>query len=166
MSAFRMKYFSAAGLLLGIFFAALSLAGMAGAASEERPAPVQVPAPVTPPPPPPGLFQLSVPGAEQPVRLKSVAVRSEIRGGFAETTLDMVFYNPNNRVLEGELQFPLLDNQSISGLALDIQGEMREGVPVAERLAQIRAAMSEAVAAMPSHSEFVARHCAAAPLAA
>ena len=43
---------------------------------------------------------------------------------------------------------------------------MREGVPVAERLAQIRAAMSEAVAAMPSHSEFVARHCAAAPLAA
>ncbi|WP_301751743.1 tryptophan halogenase family protein [uncultured Erythrobacter sp.] len=43
---------------------------------------------------------------------------------------------------------------------------MREGVPVAERLAQIRAAMDEAVAAMPSHSEFVARHCAAAPLAA
>jgi tryptophan halogenase len=43
---------------------------------------------------------------------------------------------------------------------------MREGVPVAERLAQIRAAMSEAVATMPSHSEFVARHCAAAPLAA
>jgi tryptophan halogenase len=39
-------------------------------------------------------------------------------------------------------------------------------VPVAERLAQIRAAMSEAVATMPSHSEFVARHCAAAPLAA
>lgn len=128
MSAFRTKCFSAAVFLLGIFFAALSFAGIAGAASEERPAPVQVPAPVTPPPP--GLFQLSVPGAEQPVRLKSVAVRSEIRGGFAETTLDMIFYNPNNRVLEGELQFPLLDNQSISGLALDIQGEMREGVPV------------------------------------
>lgn len=42
---------------------------------------------------------------------------------------------------------------------------MREGVPVAERLAQIRTAMGEAVAAMPSHGEFVARHCAAAPLA-
>jgi len=43
---------------------------------------------------------------------------------------------------------------------------MRDGVPVAERLAQIRAAMAEAVAGMPSHGEFVSRHCAAPPLAA
>jgi tryptophan halogenase len=43
---------------------------------------------------------------------------------------------------------------------------MREGVPVAERLAQIRRAMEEAVAAMPSHGEFVARHCAASPIPA
>ena len=43
---------------------------------------------------------------------------------------------------------------------------MRPKVPVAERLAQIRAAMAEAVAAMPSHGEFIARHCAAAPIAA
>jgi tryptophan halogenase len=43
---------------------------------------------------------------------------------------------------------------------------MREGVPVAERLAQIRQAMDEAVAAMPTHCEFIARHCAAPPLAA
>ena len=43
---------------------------------------------------------------------------------------------------------------------------MREHVPVAERLAQIRAAMDEAVAAMPSHGEFISRHCAAPPLAA
>lgn len=41
---------------------------------------------------------------------------------------------------------------------------MREGVPVAERLIQIRAAMAEAVAAMPSHAEFIARHCAAPPI--
>ena len=43
---------------------------------------------------------------------------------------------------------------------------MRAGVPVAERLAQVRAAMDEAVAAMPSHGEFIARHCAAPPIAA
>jgi tryptophan halogenase len=43
---------------------------------------------------------------------------------------------------------------------------MRAGVPVAERLAQVRAAMAEAVAAMPSHGEFIARHCAAPPIAA
>ena len=43
---------------------------------------------------------------------------------------------------------------------------MRAGVPVAERLAQVRAAMDEAVAAMPSHGEFIARHCAAPRIAA
>jgi tryptophan halogenase len=44
---------------------------------------------------------------------------------------------------------------------------MRAGsVPVAERLSQIRSAMDQAVAAMPSHGEFVARHCAAPPIAA
>jgi tryptophan halogenase len=42
---------------------------------------------------------------------------------------------------------------------------MRQGVPVAERLGQIRSAMDEAVATMPSHGEFIARHCAAPPLA-
>ena len=43
---------------------------------------------------------------------------------------------------------------------------MRTGVPVAERLGQIRQAMDEAVAAMPSHGDFIARHCAAPMLAA
>lgn len=42
--------------------------------------------------------------------------------------------------------------------------QMRSGVPVAERLRQIRSAMDEAVAAMPSHGEFIARHCAAPSL--
>ncbi len=43
---------------------------------------------------------------------------------------------------------------------------MRAGVPVAERLGQIARAMEDAVAASPSHAEFIARHCAAPPLAA
>ncbi|MEE4316327.1 MAG: tryptophan halogenase family protein, partial [Erythrobacter sp.] len=43
---------------------------------------------------------------------------------------------------------------------------LRTGVPVTERLVQIRSAMDEAVAPMPSHGEFIARHCAAAPHAA
>jgi tryptophan 7-halogenase len=43
---------------------------------------------------------------------------------------------------------------------------MRDFVPVADSLREIARAMSEAVAAMPSHGEFVARHCAAPPLAA
>jgi tryptophan halogenase len=56
--------------------------------------------------------------------------------------------------------------QGITPARAPALAHMREGVPVAERLAQIRTAMDEAVAAMPSHGEFIARHCAAPPLAA
>jgi tryptophan halogenase len=37
--------------------------------------------------------------------------------------------------------------------------EMRDGVPVAERMQMIARAMEEAVAEMPSHADFLARHC-------
>ncbi len=43
---------------------------------------------------------------------------------------------------------------------------VRSQVPVAERMAQIARAMDDAVAAMPGHGEFIARHCAAPPIAA
>jgi tetratricopeptide (TPR) repeat protein len=48
----------------------------------------------------------------------------------ALTRVEMRFFNPNRRVLEGELQFPLLDGQAIAGFALDIDGVLREAVPV------------------------------------
>ena len=37
---------------------------------------------------------------------------------------------------------------------------MRDGVPVADRLAAISQAMNAAVAEMPAHADFLARHCA------
>ena len=43
--------------------------------------------------------------------------------------------------------------------------EMRDGVPVAERMQMVARAMEEAVAEMPSHADFLARHCPS-PLAA
>ncbi len=42
---------------------------------------------------------------------------------------------------------------------------MRGDVPVAQRLQQVRQAMDEAVATMPTHGEFIARHCAAPDIA-
>ena len=56
--------------------------------------------------------------------------------------------------------------QSITPERAPALAHMRAGVPVAERLAQILTAMDEAVAAMPSHGDFIARHCAAPTLAA
>ena len=80
--------------------------------------------------------RLHVAGAENPVRLTSLEIRTEIKGGFAETSLEMVFHNPNKRILEGELEFPLTPGQEISGLALDINGELRRGSPVAKARGQ------------------------------
>ena len=67
---------------------------------------------------------------EQAIRLQSLDIRTEIRGGLAETTLRMVFFNPNQRQLEGNLQFPLLDGQQITGFALDFDRKLRAAVPV------------------------------------
>src|SRR5262245_44092950 len=80
------------------------------------------------PPQPPRLVVSGTP--ERPVALRSVKVDAEVAGGIAVTRIEMMFFNPNRRVLEGELQFPLLDGQAITGFALDIDGKLRDAVPV------------------------------------
>ena len=80
--------------------------------------------------------RIVVQGAEQPIELRTLAIQSDIDGRLAQTTVDMIFYNPNRRVLEGELQFPLQNGQTITGFALSMgegkQETMREAVPVAK----------------------------------
>ena len=92
---------------------------------------VQAQKAVMPPPMPPRLPPLMmVQGAEQPVRLQSLKVDAALGGGMAQTTLRMVFFNPNQRPLEGRLQFSLLPGQQVSAFALDLEGKMRAAVPV------------------------------------
>lgn len=69
-------------------------------------------------------------GNESPVRVSNVNIDVKVVGSLAVTTVEMTFYNPNNRILEGELQFPLAEGQNISRFALDINGRLREGVVV------------------------------------
>ncbi|NUO74665.1 MAG: DUF2135 domain-containing protein [Lysobacter sp.] len=75
-------------------------------------------------------------GAERPIALESAQVEVEVNGGLAQTTVELVFRNPNARPLEGQLQFPLRDGQQISAFALDIDGRMRDAVPVPKAKAQ------------------------------
>ena len=70
------------------------------------------------------------PGAAIPIRLDSVAVTTRIAGRIAQTSVELVFHNPNARVLEGELQFPLLDGQEVTGFAMDFDGRLRDAVPI------------------------------------
>jgi len=68
--------------------------------------------------------------AREPIRLELVDVRTQIVGRQAQTRIELTLRNPNDRVLEGELQFPLADGQTLTGFALDIDGEWRPAVPV------------------------------------
>src|SRR5260221_786005 len=67
---------------------------------------------------------------DQPIQLQSVRIRAEISGRFARTEIEMTFFNPNRRVLEGELQFPLMAGQSMSGFSVDGKGVLPDPVPV------------------------------------
>jgi hypothetical protein len=73
---------------------------------------------------------LQVAGAEVPVQLRQVSLDSRVVAGLGETRIEMEFFNPNARVLEGQLEFPLADGQQIAGFALDIDGVLRDAVPV------------------------------------
>lgn len=66
----------------------------------------------------------------QPVRLDRLDLHTEVLGHAVQHRLELVFHNPNARVLEGELQFPLREGQWVSGFELDIDGQLRPAVPV------------------------------------
>jgi len=67
---------------------------------------------------------------EQPVTLQAVRVRTEINGRSALTEISLSFHNPNPRQLEGELQFPLRAGQTVVGMAMNVNGVLRDAVPV------------------------------------
>ena len=69
-----------------------------------------------------------------PMVLQDLSIDILVIGQTAVTTMEMTFYNPNSRVMEGEFQFPLADGQQVSRFALDINGKMREGVVVDKAL--------------------------------
>ncbi|WP_231426624.1 VIT domain-containing protein [Pedobacter sp. Leaf250] len=70
-------------------------------------------------------------GNEKPaVKLSKLNIDVQITGNIATTVMTMTFQNSSNRVLEGELTFPMPEGVSISRYALDINGKMREAVPV------------------------------------
>ncbi|MBU1108566.1 MAG: DUF2135 domain-containing protein [Candidatus Riflebacteria bacterium] len=73
---------------------------------------------------------------EEPVKLADLEMRVRIFGHLAETTMTMKFYNPNSRVLEGELEFPMPEGAIVSGYALDVNGDLVEGVAVEKQKAR------------------------------
>jgi len=122
--------------LLAIFFASIVLAAAQDARHIWPPHPPWPPRPPMPPRPwivvPP---QPQEPG--KPMELREMEVRARIVGLHVETIATMTFFNPNHRVLEGDLQFPLPDGAVVTGYALDINGQMVDGVVVKKEKARV-----------------------------
>ncbi len=75
---------------------------------------------------------LSVQSIDTPadIYLQSLKVSVEVVGNIATTTYDMTFHNPTRHTLEGELSMPLHRDQEICRYALEVNGQLREGVVV------------------------------------
>ncbi|HCC95553.1 MAG TPA: hypothetical protein DEQ26_14765 [Flavobacteriaceae bacterium] len=67
---------------------------------------------------------------ENSVSLQSMDVQVEIFGNLAKTTTTLVFTNSSSRNLEGNLVFPLPENTTVSGYAIDVNGKLRNAVPI------------------------------------
>ncbi len=64
------------------------------------------------------------------VHLQTLKIDVKVCGTVARTTWEMTFKNTTTRILEGNLNFPLKEGLSVSRYALDINGKLREAVPV------------------------------------
>ncbi len=64
------------------------------------------------------------------ISLSKLKIDVKVTGNLATTTMDLTYFNPTDRQLEGEFYFPLGKGQTVSRFALDVEGHLREGVVV------------------------------------
>lgn len=69
-------------------------------------------------------------GMDSSISLHTLKVTVTISGRIASTSMELTFLNSSDRVLEGTLTFPLPAGVTVLGYALDINGKLREAVPV------------------------------------
>ncbi|WP_302014489.1 VIT domain-containing protein [uncultured Akkermansia sp.] len=89
--------------------------------------------PVLPPP----SMKVECREGERPISISRAEINSRVMDFLAETEVTLVFHNPNTRVMEGELTYPLPAGATVQGYALDINGRMVDGVPVPRQKARV-----------------------------
>ena len=85
---------------------------------------------IGPRPLPPPVLMVRRNNRSVPLELRAVKINATIVGHLAQTEMTMSFYNPNSRVMEGDLYFPLPQGSTVSGYALDVGGVMVDRVVV------------------------------------
>ena len=82
------------------------------------------PPPVMPPRPP--MVWVDPQTKLAAMQLQAAEITIQVAGHVATTRMELSFYNPNGRVIEGELVFPLGEGESVSGYELEVNGKMRQ----------------------------------------
>ncbi len=80
--------------------------------------------------PPPLMVVASDEGPTRHVGVTRVAVQAHVVGHLAETRMTLTFGNTHGRALAGDLYVPLPPDATVSGYALDVGGQMIDGVVV------------------------------------
>ncbi|WP_344829820.1 VIT domain-containing protein [Chryseobacterium ginsenosidimutans] len=70
------------------------------------------------------------------VVLQKLSIETKITGRISTNVVTMVFKNNSNHLREGRLTFPLPEGVNASGYALDINGKLRNAVPVEKEKAK------------------------------
>lgn len=96
--------------------------------------PLETPAPVRPPV---LLVREDDAAPSRPLVLEQARYDVTVIGLGARTRATLVFRNDLDRVLDGELVFPLTEGALVSGFALDVNGRMTDGVVVEAQEARI-----------------------------
>src|SRR5690349_1726961 len=81
-------------------------------------------------------FALIEKGTGKPLKLVRLSCIISIYGFIAETKILMVFENESNKDAEGELVFPLQENETVCGYSVDINGKLVEAVVVEKEKAR------------------------------
>ncbi len=86
------------------------------------------------------LFVIGIPNLraeEKPLEVATYSVEARVNGLFARVVTEFTVFNPNARVFEGELEFPLPDDAVVSGYAIDVGGVLTEAQVVEKQKARI-----------------------------
>lgn len=90
-----------------------------------------------PPIEPPVVIVPRIEVAETAPTIGSYKVDARVNGLFATVSTEFTIVNANQRVLEGELNFPLPEGAVVSGYAIDINGVMADASVVEKKKARI-----------------------------
>ena len=96
------------------------------------------------------------PGSEaQPLQIKQQAVRAILRDGLSETEVDQTFFNPGPRPVEGWYWFVIPPGASVTGFAVETDGNLVEGEVIERREAAAQYGRAKSSGHSPAILEWV-----------